>query len=176
MILKQNGFTLIELLVVISIIGLLSTIALVSLNGARRKTKEAVVKVHMNNFKNAVAAAQQAQGDYLTNITGHTYSASACLGGRDLRNIPESDPCYVVWMNALTTIELATDGAIGNLMSIKRDPWGSPYILDENEGLDNGDPGDPCRHDLVFSAGVDGIADNADDLYFDLPYAKCYGA
>ena len=38
---KQNGFTLIELLVVIAIIGLLSTLAVVSLNGARAKARDA---------------------------------------------------------------------------------------------------------------------------------------
>lgn len=38
---NQKGFTLIELLVVIAIIGLLSTLAVVSLNGARSKARDA---------------------------------------------------------------------------------------------------------------------------------------
>ena len=38
---KQKGFTLIELLVVIAIIGLLSTLAIVSLNTARAKARDA---------------------------------------------------------------------------------------------------------------------------------------
>ena len=37
---NSKGFTLIELLVVIAIIGILSTIAMTSLNGARKKAKD----------------------------------------------------------------------------------------------------------------------------------------
>lgn len=38
---KSKGFTLIELLIVVAIIGLLATISIVILNGARRKSRDA---------------------------------------------------------------------------------------------------------------------------------------
>jgi len=41
MTINKKGFTIIELLVVISIIGLLSTISVIALNGARKKSRDA---------------------------------------------------------------------------------------------------------------------------------------
>ena len=41
---NNKGFTLVELLVVIAIIGILSTVAVVNLNSAREKAREASVK------------------------------------------------------------------------------------------------------------------------------------
>lgn len=47
----QKGFTLIELLVVIAIIGVLSSITLTQLNGARNKSADASVKSNLTNMK-----------------------------------------------------------------------------------------------------------------------------
>ena len=51
---NNKGFTLIELLVVIAIIGILSTIAMTSLNGARKKAKDAAFQ---SSASSVIAAA-----------------------------------------------------------------------------------------------------------------------
>ena len=65
--LKQNrkkGFTIIELLVVISIIGLLSTISVVSLNGARIKSRDAKRVSDISQLKTAIELYFNDQGYY----------------------------------------------------------------------------------------------------------------
>ncbi len=64
---KQHGFTLIELLVVISIIGILSSIVLASLNSARTKAKDA-------SAKGSIASAQTSAELY--NASNSSYSST----------------------------------------------------------------------------------------------------
>ncbi len=66
---KQKGFTLIELLVVIAIIGLLSTLAVVSLNTARTKARDARRKSDLKQISTAMELYMSQNDTYPTNGT-----------------------------------------------------------------------------------------------------------
>ena len=61
---NKKGFTLIELLVVISIISLLSTTVMASLNSARDKAKEAAIKTDLLSIKTQAELSYNKLGDY----------------------------------------------------------------------------------------------------------------
>lgn len=143
--LKNKGFTLIELLVVISIIGLLSVTILVSLNSARDKARLAKASQTLWEIRNAIILAQDRENKTLTEITGSACSEIDCRSVPNLNTLPDSHPCIVSLTNAFSKIGLP----------LLRDPWGSPYLIDENEYEDY--EGYRCRHDSVESAGPNRI-------------------
>lgn len=63
---NQKGFTLIELLVVIAIIGLLSTLAIVALNSARQKSRDAKRVSDIKQIQTALELYFADQNDYPT--------------------------------------------------------------------------------------------------------------
>lgn len=61
---SNQGFTLIELLVVIAIIGLLSTLAVVALNSARQRSRDAKRVADIRQFQTALELGFSETNDY----------------------------------------------------------------------------------------------------------------
>ena len=74
---KQKGFTLIELLVVISIIGLLASVVLVSLNSARKKARLAKRATDLTQIRKALELYYNENNSY---PVAAPYYWSECLG------------------------------------------------------------------------------------------------
>lgn len=77
---KSKGFTLIELLVVISIIGMLSSIVLASLNSARAKSRDANRIETLKQIQNALVLYYDTAGHYPL-PGGNNWVASCFVSG-----------------------------------------------------------------------------------------------
>lgn len=142
------GFTLIELLVVISIIGLLASVVLVSLNGAREKAKAAKLAGDFSQIHKGIEIARNNGNKTLLQVTGN--GCTICNFNNGSKANTQAAAVNInrtSWTNA-------------GFASAPIDPWGTPYSIDENEGEF---AANDCRRDTVSSAGADGIFFTGDD-------------
>lgn len=135
---KDNkGFTLIELLVVISIIGLLSSIVLTSVNSARNKAKIARAREDMNQIRLAMEFFLDAHGE----LPPIGDNCSAC-----------NNPCNNSWTAVIDP--LVSEGFLS--ARIDRDPWGNFYCYDDNYRVP------ACNFDNpIWSMGPNGNRDTS---------------
>ena len=155
---KKPGFTLIELLVTIVIIGILATISISTFNEYQKKAQTAKAESNLKELINAIVIARVLDEKLLKDITGSTSTGWSSCVNTDLRN--STGTCFNKWKAVLKKIEKAANM---NLSHFERDSWGSPYILDENEGEWSSNY---CRKDTVMSVGPDGrnnYPDTADE-------------
>ncbi|MFH0856971.1 MAG: type II secretion system protein [bacterium] len=122
-IFNKKGFTLIELLVVISVIGLLSTLAVIALDNARIKARNARRKSDVTQIIKALELYANAHGGAYPSTGGPTYTAASlkCLGMTTSQGCFNADRHH-----GLDSLKTALD----------------PYLSKM--------PGDPTRNDVNF--------------------------
>ena len=87
---RRSGFTLVELLVVIAIIGILSAVAVVNLNSARTKAREAAVVGWFDQIQPEILICLSNNQSLRCSEVGATDEDNAC-GAPNPFNIPQVD-------------------------------------------------------------------------------------
>lgn len=171
---RVSAFTLIELLVVIAIIGILASVVTVNVGSSRNKARAVKVQADFKQILTAIDVARNDKDVVLGEVTGnyctdcgarHWYGDNPSYDCRsiDLSQITPTSPdaCIQTWDGALVKIGLSPG---------IRDPWGSPYLLDENEH--EGDPAN-CSYDGIWTAGPDRKGGGGDDVGTTIPHYSC---
>lgn len=146
-----RGFTIVELLIVIVVIAILAAISVVAYNGIQTRAKISEAKSDLATLEKAMKLARINQDKTLLQITG-----SGCT------------TCYDQNRYELT-LDLIGAASGSNLSSLKSgNPWGSKYVIDENEG-ENGN----CYRDTLQVGGSvpTDVASNFQVIY--LPLHSC---
>jgi prepilin-type N-terminal cleavage/methylation domain-containing protein len=159
---KRPAFTLIELLVVIAIVGLLSAIATVSLQRAKDSSKTAKATADLRQLSTIIQTARDLTNSTLLVVDGSNCSYCYYCPSGDLRNIAESSSCA---QNMLAQFnKIYTAAGMPARTTVLRDPWGSPYQIDENEG-----EGFITAPDMIWSVGPNGMQGDSDNISLEIP-------
>ena len=148
---SNQGFTIVELLIVIVIIGILSTLVVVTYNGIQARAAQAKRESDMSLYYRAIMAAREGTSRSLVEITGGGWSIGMCssamfnAGLLEPKDLPKNHTCWTTYYSNLTTIGTA---AGMNLSGLKAgDSRGNPYTYDQNEG----ESGNFCNTDGALS-------------------------
>ncbi len=158
---ERKGFTIIEILITISIIGILVSVILPSLNTARDKALVAQAVMEISALKTTFITLYDDTGRYPNGATSYCRTS-----------LPANNEVDLASAGAGLT---SNGGSWGNwngpYMADVEDPWGHPYYLDEDyqcmastEGCKGID--DPSTNSsVIVSCGKNGALNNGSCAY-----------
>jgi type II secretion system protein G len=143
---KKSGFTLIELLVVIAIIGLLSSIVMASLAGAKVKARDAQRISDSHQIRNALELYRTTNGYYPTALSQLVTAKFLAKEPMDPSCPASGCPAYTVsgpacrQQNAVPGPNLTSNGYCYTISSASNPSSYGFAIQTENSGISIGNP------------------------------------
>jgi prepilin-type N-terminal cleavage/methylation domain-containing protein len=127
----QKGFTIVELLIVIVVIGILAAITIVSYGTIQERARVSRASADLQTLAKAIKTARLSQNKILRDITLNYCTNCGSQANYEL---------------TLDRIGQAAGVNLGGLKS--GNPWGSKYVIDENE-LENMAVNNGCNRDVI---------------------------
>lgn len=160
---KQKGFTLIELLVVISIIGLLASVVLISLNNARKKARDAKRIADMHQLQTALDVYYTNNGGAYPSGDSDQIDSTGTYncGGWDTSSV---DP----FITALSSAGVMSKAPVDPLN--QGAGCGTYAYRYYRYGPDPGNNCDPCKGQSYYVLGIDAFESSPN---FSSPGWKC---
>ncbi len=142
---NKKGFTLIELLVTITIIGVLSTLATVAVNNARKNAKITKAVSTISELRKAIdimeADTMRWPGDQQPKQISSSSDNELCGPDANLNTCTNS---LIGGAGGLTANDGSFQGWLGPYMNpFDLDPWGYEYFFDTDYSIDSSDR--PCE-------------------------------
>ena len=177
MSMHKKGFTLVELLVVLTVVGLLASVALLSLESARTNARNAQVKTHVSQVRNALSLYEIGHNEVPSSQTvGCSQTLHACIGSYSDGTCTNPDVVNALLpyidLSGINTSEKYEDEGIVYEALITGQGYVLRYFLEEE---------DECGNDLVVRDVANGIwCQNTQVAYglvtediINSPYGSC---